>query len=103
MRYFLLITAGCIFSLQAFALEATTNFFNSLATSGTSVGSSASTHTTKRDKIIAQAQSDAVAYVGSHGQVKGVFLEMALNHIRQQYPQIKQMSDLTLAEAILAY
>lgn len=103
MRHFLLIMISCLFSIQLFAFEATTNFFNNLATSGTSIGSSASTHTTKRDKIIIQAQSDAVAYVGSHGQVKGVFLETALTHIRQHYPQIQYLSDLELAKAILAY
>lgn len=103
MRQLLLISIGCLFSMQVLAFGATTNFFNSLATSGTSAGSSASSHTTKRDKIIAQAQTDAAAFVGSEGQIKGVYLENALTYIRQHYPATQNVADLELAEAIISY
>lgn len=93
-------------STQVFAFGAITNAFNSVATSASTAGasgSSASTDTTKKDKIIKQAQPDAASFVGSNGQIRGIYLEQALVQLRQQYPDVKKASDLELARAILAY
>ncbi|MGV8841998.1 MAG: DUF2388 domain-containing protein [Pseudomonas sp.] len=53
------------------------------------------------DKIVRAARDDAASFVASDGDLRGVQLEAALKHIRQQAPQL-QASDLQLAEAILA-
>lgn len=106
MRQLLLLVLGCLFSVQVFAFGATTNAINNIATSGSTAGtsgSSASTDTTKRDKIIEQAQNDAATFVGTNGKVRGVYLEVALQHLRQNYYVANHISDLTLAEAILTY
>lgn len=102
----LLVLIFFLTSTQAFAFGAITNAFNSIATSASSAGtsgSSASTDTTKRDKIIKQAQNDAASFVGSNGEIRGIYLEQAFEHLRAQYPDIRTASDLTLAQAILAY
>lgn len=53
------------------------------------------------DKVVLDARDDAASFVASAGEVRGVYLEAALKHIRQQQPAI-QASDMQLAEAILA-
>ena len=53
------------------------------------------------DKIVLAARDDAASFVASAGDLRGVQLEAALKHIRQQAPQL-QANDLQLAEAILA-
>ncbi|MFD1259483.1 DUF2388 domain-containing protein [Entomomonas asaccharolytica] len=106
MRHLLLLVLGCLFSVQVFAFGATTNAINDIATSGSTAGTSgsaASTDTSKRDKIIEQAQNDAAAFVGSNGKIRGVYLEVALQHLRQHYHVANHIADLTLAEAILTY
>lgn len=53
------------------------------------------------DKVVLEARTDAASFVASEGEVRGVRLEAALNHIRATMPQI-EASDMQLAEAILA-
>lgn len=53
------------------------------------------------DKVVLEARADAASFVASQGDIRGVRLEAALNHIRAELPQI-QASDMQLAEAILA-
>lgn len=55
----------------------------------------------KDDKIVLAARDDAASYVASQGQIRGVQLEGALDHIRQQAPQL-HATDAQLAQAILA-
>jgi uncharacterized protein (TIGR02448 family) len=55
----------------------------------------------KDDKIVLAARDDAASFVASQGQIRGVQLEGALDHIRQQAPQLKA-TDAQLAQAILA-
>lgn len=105
MRYLLITAMACVFSTQVFAFGATANFFGDLATSGSTAGtsgSSASTDTTKKDKIIEQAQNDAATFVASKGQVRGIYLEAALYHLRHNYQMTNTATDLELAQAILA-
>lgn len=53
------------------------------------------------DKVVLEARADAASFVASEGDIRGVRLEAALNHIRSELPQV-QASDMQLAEAILA-
>lgn len=53
------------------------------------------------DKIVRAARDDAASFVASQGDIRGVKLESAFAHIRQQVPTL-QASDAQLAQAILA-
>ncbi|WP_137886043.1 DUF2388 domain-containing protein [Pseudomonas sp. 2FE] len=53
------------------------------------------------DKIVRAARDDAASFVASSGEIRGPQLEAALQHIRQQAPQLRASSDLQLAQAIL--
>lgn len=53
------------------------------------------------DKVVRAARDDAASFVASNGEIRGVKLESALQHIRQQLPDL-QASDAQLAQAILA-
>ncbi|HUE92471.1 DUF2388 domain-containing protein [Pseudomonas sp.] len=52
-------------------------------------------------KVVLAARDDAASFVASQGSIRGVQLEAALQHIRQQAPQL-QADDLQLAQAILS-
>jgi len=52
------------------------------------------------NKIVLAARDDAAAFVASQGEIRGVHLEAALHHIRQQAPTL-QGDDMQLATAIL--
>ncbi|MBC3206233.1 MULTISPECIES: DUF2388 domain-containing protein [unclassified Pseudomonas] len=52
------------------------------------------------DKIVLAARDDAASFVASEGEIRGVKLESALDHIRHQAPQL-QATDAQLAQAIL--
>lgn len=53
------------------------------------------------DKIVREARDDAASFVATEGAIRGVKLESAFDHIRQQMPQLKA-NDAQLAQAILA-
>lgn len=53
------------------------------------------------NKIVSAARDDAASFVASAGALRGVRLEAALGHIRQQLPQLRA-NDMQLAEAILS-
>lgn len=59
------------------------------------------TSSLRDDKIVRQARDEAASFVGSSGQIRGAQLEGALQHIRQQLPEL-QATDAQLAQAILA-
>ena len=52
------------------------------------------------DKIVLAARDDAASFVASQGDIRGVKLESALDHIRHQAPQLNA-TDAELAQAIL--
>ncbi|MCE6981364.1 DUF2388 domain-containing protein [Pseudomonas frederiksbergensis] len=52
------------------------------------------------DKVVRAARDDAASFVASEGAIRGVKLESALDHIRQQTPQLNA-TDAQLAQAIL--
>ena len=101
-RLFLLVAAGvfvCSGPASASSFIATTDTIGaSLANSveGTSDVSSGG-----NNKVVLQAHDDAASFVASGGRIRGVRLEAALEHIRQQQPDLRA-SDMQLAEAILA-
>lgn len=57
--------------------------------------------TVKDDKLIVAAQEDAGSFVASGGQIRGPYLEAALQQLRETNPKL-QASDMELASAILA-
>jgi len=87
-------------------LSATPAFAGSFAgTTGgaSSAGSSASSGSTSGDdKVVLGARDDAAMFVASDGAIRGVRLEAALRHLREQDPAARAASDLQLAQAILA-
>ena len=93
----------------ALALASTANATSFVVTTDTVVrGVAASTDATsdvsssfRDDKIVRAARDDAASFVASHGEIRGVKLESAFAHIRQQTPSL-QANDTQLAQAILA-
>ncbi|KQN54183.1 holliday junction resolvasome, helicase subunit [Pseudomonas sp. Leaf48] len=70
------------------------------ALKATSDATSNVTSSFKDDKIVLAARDDAASYVASEGDIRGVKLESAFEHIRQQAPQLNA-TDAQLAQAIL--
>ncbi|QHF01122.1 MULTISPECIES: DUF2388 domain-containing protein [Pseudomonas syringae group] len=103
----LLRTLGAAVLLTAVATSAQASSF--IVTTDTVVGAvAASTDATsdisssfKDDKIVRAARDDAASFVASAGDIRGAQLEGALQHIRQQLPQL-HATDTQLAQAILA-
>lgn len=103
----LLRTLGAAVLLTAVATSAHASSF--IVTTDTVVGAvAASTDATsdisssfKDDKIVRAARDDAASFVASAGDIRGAQLEGALQHIRQQLPQL-HATDTQLAQAILA-
>ena len=61
----------------------------------------ASTYLTFKDnKMIIPAQDDASSYVASNGEIRGPYLEAAIQKIRADHPDV-QASDMELATASL--
>ena len=71
------------------------------ALKATSDATSDVTSSFRDDKIVRAARDDAASFVASQGDIRGVKLESAFAHIRQQAPAL-QASDAQLAQAILA-
>ena len=70
------------------------------ALKATSDATSNVTSSFKDDKVVLAARDDAASYVASEGDIRGVKLESAFEHIRQQAPQLNA-TDAQLAQAIL--
>ncbi|BCQ58393.1 conserverd hypothetical protein [Pseudomonas sp. NFPP10] len=71
------------------------------ALKATTDATSDATSSLRDNKIVRAARDDAASFVATDGAIRGVKLESALAHIRQQAPQL-QASDAQLAQAILA-
>lgn len=94
----LLSFAGAV---SASSFVATTDAIGTSLANTAKSTSNATAATFGNDKVVLDARDDAASYVGSAGAVRGVYLEAALQHIRQQMPDL-QATDMQLAEAILA-
>ncbi|AAY95527.1 DUF2388 domain-containing protein [Pseudomonas protegens] len=71
------------------------------ALKATTDATSDATSSLRDNKIVRAARDDAASFVATDGAIRGVKLESAFAHIRQQAPQL-QASDAQLAQAILA-
>ena len=99
MRYIFSFSTYCllVFSSPAMAMN---DFWAETLISSTST---ATTYLTSRDKkLIAATRDDASSFVASDGNIKGVYLEAAMDEFRQSHPDIA-ISDMALAQFILAY
>lgn len=103
MKHFSLIATLTALMLagtaQATSFVVTTDTLGS-ATVGTTDTTSDISSSFGDDKIVLAARDDAASFVASQGEIRGARLEAALQHIRQQVPQL-QADDLQLAQAIL--
>lgn len=89
--------------LTVLSLSAAPAFADGLVRDILSSGATtASTYLTfKDDKLIVPVRDDASSYVASGGQIRGPYLEAALQQLRAEHPEL-QASDMELATAILA-
>ncbi|KAF0861888.1 DUF2388 domain-containing protein [Pseudomonas sp. LD120] len=71
------------------------------ALKATTDASSDATSSLRDSKIVRAARDDAASFVATNGAIRGVKLESAFDHIRQQAPQLNA-TDAQLAQAILA-
>ena len=84
---------------QAQTLVATSNII--IRASQRTLDFTSDTTTSIRDsKVVRDAHDDAASFVASEGEIRGVRLESALEHIRKQVPQLSA-TDAQLAQAIL--
>lgn len=89
------------------ALAATPALASSFAgsTAGTSAGGSSATSgsTSGDDERSARAaRADAARFVATDGAVRGAMLEAALRNLRARHPELRGLSDMRLAQAIVA-
>jgi uncharacterized protein (TIGR02448 family) len=91
-------------ALAAFSIApAMAGSFAGSSAGASSAGSSASSGSSSDDdKIVLQARDDAAGFVASNGAIRGVVLEAALRHLREDSAAARQASDMELAQAILA-
>ncbi|SFS03047.1 conserverd hypothetical protein [Stenotrophomonas maltophilia] len=97
IRPFLLIALLSL-PLAGFA----SSFAGTSAGSATGASSGSSGSSSGDDKVVRAARDDAAAFVASDGQIRGVRLQAALVHLREQDAAAQQQSDLELARALLA-
>ena len=71
------------------------------ALKATTDATSDATSSLRDNKIVRAARDDAASFVATDGAIRGVKLESAFDHIRQQAPQL-QATDAQQAQAILA-
>lgn len=89
-----ILAALSLTSVPAFA----DNWVRDILSSG---ATTASIYLTFKDKkLIVPAQDDASSYVASGGQIRGPYLEAALQRLRAEHPDL-QATDMELASAIL--
>lgn len=101
MKPLLLCLALFWVSGQSLAMSSTAMTDLSLGSTTDSLESTSDATSDDDDKWVLAARNDAAQYVASGGQQRGVYLEAALQHLRQQHPEW-QASDMQLAQAILS-
>ena len=99
MRTRLYAAALALIALPVGLAMADSDFWRDIISSG---ATTASTYLTfKDDKLIVAARDDASSFVASNGEIRGPYLEAALQRIRSEHPDLKA-TDSELANAILA-
>ncbi|MBA1273078.1 DUF2388 domain-containing protein [Stutzerimonas azotifigens] len=74
------------------------SWFRNLFTTGATIGSTYAT--THDNKLVLGAREDAGSFVASNGEIRGPYLEAALQRVRAEQPDLAA-SDMELATAIL--
>ncbi|EGH94904.1 MULTISPECIES: DUF2388 domain-containing protein [Pseudomonas syringae group] len=97
MRLKLAVATVALLSIPMGSAMADT-FWRNVLSSGATTGSSYLTF--KDHKLIVAAQDDAGSYVASNGDIRGPFLEAAIQQVRIDNPGLKA-TDMELANAIL--
>ncbi|MGN7933546.1 DUF2388 domain-containing protein [Pseudomonas sp. 22447] len=98
MRLKLAVATLALLSLPVGSAMADT-FWRNVISSGATTGSTYLTF--KDNKLIVAAQDDAGSFVASEGNIRGPYLEAAMQKVRADNPGL-QASDMELANAILA-
>ncbi|MCE0462517.1 MULTISPECIES: DUF2388 domain-containing protein [Pseudomonas] len=98
MRLKLAVATLALLSLPVGSAMADT-FWRNVISSGATTGSTYLTF--KDNKLIVAAQDDAGSFVASDGNIRGPYLEAAMQKVRADNPGL-QASDMELANAILA-
>ena len=99
MRTRLFAAVLALIALPVGSAMADSDFWRDIISSG---ATTASTYLTfKDDKLIVAARDDASSFVASNGEIRGPYLEAALQRIRSEHPDLKA-TDSELARAILA-
>lgn len=98
MRLKLAVATLALLSLPVGSAMADT-FWRNVISSGATTGSTYLTF--KDNKLIVAAQDDAGSFVASDGNIRGPYLEAAIQKVRADNPGL-QASDMELANAILA-
>lgn len=82
----------------ASAALADAGFWRNVLSSG---ATTATTYATSKDnKLIVAARDEAGAFVASDGQIRGPYLEAAMQRMRSEHPQL-QADDMQLATRLL--
>jgi uncharacterized protein (TIGR02448 family) len=98
MRLKTAVATLALLSLPVGSAMADSFWRNVLSTGATT----ASTYLTSKDhKLIGAAQDDASSFVASEGNIRGPYLEAAMQKVRADNPGL-QATDMELANAILA-
>ncbi|KAA5835566.1 DUF2388 domain-containing protein [Pseudomonas chlororaphis] len=98
MRFKTAVATLALLSLPVGSAMADSFWRNILSTGATT----ASTYLTSKDhKLIGAAQDDASSFVASEGNIRGPYLEAAMQKVRADNPGL-QATDMELANAILA-
>ena len=98
MRLKLAVATLALLALPVGSAMADT-FWRNVISSGATTGS---TYLTFKDhKLIVAAQDDAGSFVASDGNIRGPYLEAAMQKVRADNPGL-QATDMELANAILA-
>jgi uncharacterized protein (TIGR02448 family) len=101
MRRFLLPAMLAV--LPLLAAPAFAGSFAGTSAGSSAAGSSASSGSTSGDdKVVHAARDDAASFVASDGAIRGAMLEAALRDLRERHPDLRDSSDMRLAQAILA-
>lgn len=92
-----------LLALLALPLSALSSSFAG-TTGGSSAGASSqsSGSSSGDDKVMLDAREDAAAFVASDGAIRGIWLQAALEHLRERDEQARTASDMLLARKILA-
>ncbi|ATH80052.1 MULTISPECIES: DUF2388 domain-containing protein [Pseudomonadaceae] len=96
-----ILTLGLATAACASSFVATTDTLLG-AVAATAEASSDATSSLRDSKVVRAARDDAASFVASGGVLRGARLEAALVHLRSRVPELANVGDLQLAEAILS-